>query len=287
MSTDRDPTLAAAPAGLPAAVPEQDIALDLPGRAPVAARLYGRRQPGGGTPLVLHFHGGAFVAGGLDNGAYVARLLARAGAVAVSLAYPLAPEHPFPEPVEIGFAALEAVYRQRVQLAGRRVRLYLAGEEAGGNLAASVALIARDRGHPPLAGQILVSPMLDPCTGTPSLRESVTCDNGKCKWTEGWQAFLRSPMDAEHPYAVPGSVQRLTNLAPTLVLAGDDDPMRDEAMAYAERLRSAGIAVTSRVLSATDNWPDALFAPEDNECACGPAVLQQFQAFFEVPEPRP
>jgi acetyl esterase/lipase len=88
----------------------------------------------------------------------------------VSLAYPLAPEHPFPQPIEVGYAVLQWLYKHRVKMAGKGAPLFLAGEEAGGNLAAAVAVISRDRGHPPLAGQILVSPMLDPCTGTASQR---------------------------------------------------------------------------------------------------------------------
>jgi acetyl esterase/lipase len=90
----------------------------------------------------------------------------------VSLAYPLAPEHPFPQPIEVGYAVLQWLYKHRVKMAGKGAPLFLAGEEAGGNLAAAVAVISRDRGHPPLAGQILVSPMLDPCTGTASQREA-------------------------------------------------------------------------------------------------------------------
>ena len=141
----------------------------LPGRAPLLARIYGRRKAHAATPLVLHFHGGTFTSGDLDSGACMARLLAEVDAVVVSLAYPLAPAHPFPDAVEAGYAALEWTYKQRNKLAGAGARVYLAGDEAGGNLAAAVALVARDRAHPPLAGQILVAPMLDPCVGTASL----------------------------------------------------------------------------------------------------------------------
>jgi len=112
---------------------ETDIRIELPDREPVLARLYGERVRGAASPLVLHFHGGTFVCGDLDNGRNVARLLAGAGAVVVSLDYPLAPKAPFPEPIEVGFAALEWVYKQRMKLAGRGAQLFLAGEEAGGN----------------------------------------------------------------------------------------------------------------------------------------------------------
>lgn len=269
---------------LSATAPAQasDRSIPLQGKPPVPVRLYGQRWPGGGVPLVLHFHGGAFVAGGLDSGATVAQLLADAGAVVVSLAYPLAPAHPFPHGIEVGYEVLAWVHKHRVKLAGQGARVFLAGEEAGGNLAAAVAVMSRDRGHPPLAGQILLSPMLDPCVGTASLR-AATGSAGACKFENGWQQYLRCPMDAEHPYAVPGVARRLVDLAPTLVLSGADDPLRDEARAYAERLRGAGIAVTYTLLGSAQGWPDALLEPAANTgCACAAAVQQQLQAFFDA-----
>ncbi|MGH8788900.1 MAG: alpha/beta hydrolase [Cupriavidus necator] len=267
------------------AIVETDTTIVLAGRVSVKLRLYGSRRAGGAAPLVVHFHGGAFVAGDLDSGALLARLLAAADAVVVSVAYPLAPAHPFPQAVETGYAALQWVHKHRGKLAGPGARVFLAGEEAGGNLAAAVVLMARDRAQPPLAGQILVAPMLDPCVGTASLREAMGPATG-CKWVEGWQQYLRSPMDAEHPYAVPGRTQRLADLPPTLVLTGEDDPMRDEALAYAQRLRDAGIAVSSGVLSTT-GWPDSLCEAVDTDCACAASVQQHLRAFFNAATPPP
>lgn len=264
---------------------ETDITIELPQREPVQARMYGQRARGTTVPLVLHFHGGTFVCGDLDNGRNVARLLAGAGAVVVSLDYPLAPKAPFPEPIEVGYAALEWLYKQRVKLGGKGAQVYLAGEEAGGNLAAAVTLMARDRAHPPLAGQILLSPMLDPCAGTPSLRKA-TGDAVNCRWASGWQEYLSCPMNSSHPYAVPGASLRLAQLAPTLVLVGPDDPMRDEAMAFVKRLSDAGIPVTSNVLPTASNWPAALYAPEDSGCAVCEAVVQKhFREFFSATPP--
>ena len=266
---------------------EADLSIELPGRDPVDARVYGQRPRGETVPLVLHFHGGTFVCGNLDNGRNVARLLAGAGAVVVSVAYPLAPESPFPEPIEVGYAALEWLYKQRVKLGGKGARVYLAGEEAGGNIAAGVALVARDRGHPPLGGQILLSPMLDPCAGTLSLREA-SVGNVPCRWAQGWQEYLNRPMNATHPYAVPADSLRLAELAPTLVLVGEDDAMRDEAMTFAGRLRAAGIEVTSSVLPGAANWPKALYDPEPSGCkACEASVQQHFREFFSATTPPP
>lgn len=270
------------------AVPESDSVVTLPGRGDVRMRQYGAKRRGDRErALVLHFHGGAFFEGDLDSGACLARLLAEADAVVMSVDYPLAPAHPFPQAVETGYAALEWLYKSRAQLAGKEARVFVAGEEAGGNLAASVALVARDRAHPPLAGQLLVAPMLDPCTGTASLREA-TCDFAGCKWTEGWQKYLRSPMDAEHPYAVPGRAMRLAGLPPTLVLTGGDDPMRDEALTYVRRLQEAGIPVSSGLLPPTTGWPESLGEVTSEVCACAETVRGHLRGFlYAIPAPTP
>jgi acetyl esterase len=216
----------------------------------------------------------------------VARLLAGAGAVVVSVAYPLAPQSPFPEPIEVGYAALEWLYKQRTKLGGKGTQVYLAGEEAGGNLAAAVALIARDRAHPPIAGQILLSPMLDPCAGTASLRKA-TNDEPECRWASGWEKYLSCPSNATHPYAVPSGSLRLAALAPALVLVGADDAMHDEAMAFANRLRGAGIDVTSSVLPSAANWPKALYDTENTACvACEATVQRHFREFFSATAPQ-
>ncbi len=275
------------PSGSPTEVhiAETDISIELPEREPVAARTYGKRSPGVASPLVLHFHGGTFDCGSLDSGGHISRLLAAAGAVVVSLAYPLAPKYPFPQPIEVGYAVLQWLYKHRVRLAGKGAALFLAGEEAGGNLAAAVAVVARDRGLPPLAGQILVSPMLDPCTGTASQREATTSDS-ECRWAKGWREYLSCPLDAMHPYAVPGSSLRLTQLPPALVLVGGDDPLRDEAQAYAGRMRAAGVTVSHYVLPGASNWPQAL--SEAEVCAaCSSTVQPHVARFFEASVTKP
>ncbi|HEX2545246.1 MAG TPA: alpha/beta hydrolase, partial [Ramlibacter sp.] len=207
----------------------------------MALRVQGERRAAAGR-IVLHLHGGAFTGGGLEAGACLAQLLAEAGAIVVSIAYPLAPDHRFPDALEAGYAALTWVHAQRARLGGAKARVFLAGEEAGGNLAAAIALMARDRAAPPLAGLLLVAPMLDPCTATASQREAQG-EQVACRFAHGWGQYLRSPRDAEHPYAVPAYAQRLAGLPPTLVLAGEDDPMRDEAMAFARRLQQSEVCV--------------------------------------------
>ena len=249
-------------------------------------RVWGTRPRGKSLPLVLHFHGGSFTTGDLDSGAQLALLMVEAGAIVASFDYPLAPEHRFPDAVEAGYSALEWLYRQRTSLAGREAPLYIAGEEAGGNLAAAVSMMVRDRRHPPLAGQILVAPMLDPCTAMPSLRDKLG-EQVECRWAEGWGAYLRGPMDAEHPYAVPAHAQRLADLPRTLVLTGHDDPMRDEAGAYAKRLRAAGVSVTCSMLEEPTGWPESLEQGPVDECPCAEQARCRLAEFFQAPTPPP
>ncbi|ABM93832.1 alpha/beta hydrolase [Methylibium petroleiphilum] len=247
---------------------------------PLKARVYGSRPRGRSAPLVLHFHGGAFVAGGLDSGATVAGLLAEAGAVVVSLDYPLAPAHPFPAAIEAGHAALTWMHRHRSRLAGQSATVWVAGEEAGGNLAAAVALMARDRRSPPLAGQILMSPMLDPCVATASLRDADAGPVG-CLWADGWHQYLPGAADADHPYAAPASAMRLTGVPRTLLITAQDDPLRDEARAYARRLRDAGVEVDEAFLDQPTGWPCACKQPAGAQAAWAPVVRGQFQAFLQ------
>lgn len=248
----------------------------------VAVRVYGSKPPAGeNIPLVLHFHGGAFIDGDLDSGCTVAGLLQAVGARVVSVAYPLSPEHPFPRPLEIGYAVLQWGYKHRTRLAGKGAPLYVAGEEAGGNLAAGVCLMARDQRHPPLAGQILISPMLNPCAGTPSFRAAMG-EATDCKWLQGWQQFLGCTHDTMHPYAVPAMAQRLAGLPPTLIMVGGGDPMCDEALAYAKRLKDAGLTVQEHAFVEATQWPDALLEPGTMACPCESQVKEQLKIFFEA-----
>lgn len=242
-------------------------------------RFYGRRRAVGVSPLVVHFHGGAFVGGSLEGGSCVAHMLADAGAVIMSLDYPLAPAHPFPEAVEAGYAALLWAWKARHKLAGHEAAVFVAGEEAGGNIAAAVSLMARDRQELALAGQILLSPMLDPCLATASLRDAEAGPVG-CVWADGWHQYLARLQDAGHPYAAPGSALRLAGLPPTLLLTAEDDPLRDETLAYAERLRAAGLTVHDAVLPMTTGWPSSYQQSVSSDAAWAPAVRQQLTDFF-------
>lgn len=219
----------------------QDRSIDIARTEPVTVRFYGRGECVSGAPLVLHFHGGAFTDGTLDDGAKFAQALVAAGAVVASVDYPLAPTHRFPEATEVGYGALQWMLRRRSRICGSRATpLFIAGEEAGGNIAAAVAMMARDRGLE-VAGQVLVNPLLDPDLGTCSMRTGNAGRMGACKYADGWHHYLRTPRDSDHPYAVPASALRLAGLPPTAIIATSGTPLRDEVQGYAKRLAAAGV----------------------------------------------
>lgn len=251
------------------------------------ARLYGTRPRKGSAPLVFHLHGGAFTSGTLDCGAYIAGLIAAAGAVVVSADYPLACEHPFPFALTAAFAALGALHLRRAEFAGRGAPLYVAGEESGGNLAAGLAMMARDRRSPPLAGQILVSPMLDPSLASESIRRAEAGECG-CKLADGWQAYLGSPEKAAHPYAAPLASSRLGALPPALVVSAEDCPMRDESARYAAALEGAGVATRLHLLpGGPEHFSDAIADPAPKPAAWSAALRDLFARFFETTRSNP
>lgn len=231
--------------------------LRIGGDAELRVRLYRAAGVPRSAPLVFHLHSGAFTKGCLACGELVASLIAASGSAVVSVEYPLAPEHRFPEALNLTFAGLRTLYTERAKWGARSSPLFVAGEEAGANIAAALALMARDQGTPPLAGQILLSPMLDPCLATRSIREANAGPLG-CKLADGWQRYLGSAEKGAHPYAAPLTSRRLQNLAPALVVTAQDDPLRDESVAYAARLSSCGVDVREIVLPGPTEWPDAL-----------------------------
>jgi acetyl esterase/lipase len=273
------------PAAEPSSPPWYDTRIVGPEKTDLPVRIYGERPAGRSAPLVVHFHGGAYVAGGLDRGMAVAQLLADAGAVVVSVDYPVAPAHPFPAAIEAGHAALSWAFRQRTRLAGNGAALFVAGEEAGGNLAAAMSLVARDRLGPALAGQILLSPMLDPCVATESLRKADAGPMG-CRWADGWRDYLPNIADCEHPYAVPGHTMRLTGLPPTLLITSSDDPMRDETRAFAERVRDKGGDAKLIALPIATGWPCSFAESDVRNTAWALPLTAQFQTFFQTAQAR-
>ena len=219
------------------------------GETPV--RIY---HPAPGTPLptLVWLHGGGWVIGDLELSDEICRVLAsRAGWAVVSVAYRLAPEHPFPAAVEDAHAVLAWVVGEGAVHGLDPARLAVGGSSAGGNLAAAAALVARDRRLPSLALQVLVYPATD-FADTPSRRafaDGYLLTSDEMDWYA--RQYLARPEDAAHPYAAPLRCPDLSGLAPAFVVTAELDPLRDEGEAYAERLRAAGVPVTLRRFEGT------------------------------------
>ena len=197
-------------------------------------------------PVLVFFHGGGFAIGSIEGYDELCREVTNAaGCIVVSVDYRLAPEHKFPAAVDDCYTATKWVAENANAIGGDPTRIAVGGDSAGGNLAAVVALMARDRGKPPLVYQLLVYP----CTNfavfdTPSHRENaegyfLTKDD--MVWF--MNLYLRSEADAHNPYASPLRAHDFRGLPPALVVTAEFDPLRDEGEAYAARLREAGVPV--------------------------------------------
>jgi acetyl esterase len=190
-------------------------------------------------PLAMYFHSGHFMTGDLDEADLSARRLAvRLGVAVVAPAYSLATEQPFPAAAEDAYAALVWACGNAAQGHWDTRRVAVIGDEAGGNLAAVVAMMARDRGRPPIAAQVLIAPMLDPTLSSCSMR---TAGEMAARCTEAYKRYLPHASDRLHPYAAPGLSTRLAGLPPALIVTAQDDALRDEAESYAAKLIAAGV----------------------------------------------
>jgi len=217
----------------------------LPGPlGPIPVRIY-RPIQGARLPALVYFHGGGWVLGGLDTHDGICRALAQgAGCVVVSVDYRLAPEHKFPAAAEDAYAAARWVAANAATLDVDAARIAVGGDSAGGNLAAVVSLMARDRGGPGLCYQLLIYPVTDAPRDNASYRENATgylLTRDAMQWF--WQHYARGEADRRNPYAAPLQAQDLRGLPPALVLTAEYDPLRDEGEAYAARLRDAGVSV--------------------------------------------
>jgi acetyl esterase len=247
-------------------------------RRPLAGHLYTPGQPGGG--MIVFFPPGGFVRDEMAEGDIFLRFLAqRTGCIVLGSSYTLADEEPFPVAAEDAHAVLKWVVKQKAKLGWNGEHLMVAGIEAGGNLAAVAALMARDRGGPALAAQLLIMPMLDPGLTSCSMRKPAATAGAAqaadlCE--AAYRDYLPRAVDRIHPYASPLQSSRMKGLPPTLILSADDDPLRDEAEQYGAKLAAAGIRAMVRRLP-----PIALDAPNARcSCARQEDALQEMTAFL-------
>ena len=230
--------------------------------AELALTVLRRRDHAGAGPGIFNIHGGGMVMGNRRTGiSLVAPWVDAHGAVAVTVEYRLAPEHPDPIPVEDCYAALLWTVAHAAELGIDPTRILLAGASAGGGLAAGVALLARDRGTPELIGQVLICPMLDDRDATISSQQF----DGIGLWDRGsnrvgWTALLgsRRASDDVAIYAAPSRATDLSGLPPAFLDAGSAEVFRDEVVAYASALwKDGGSAELHIWPGGTHGW-DAL-----------------------------
>jgi acetyl esterase len=228
--------------------PEEPVARvdnrTIPGPArPIPIRVY-RPDPDRTLPAVMFFHGGGFVICDLDSHDRQCRSLANSsGCVVIAVDYRLAPEHPFPAAPDDAYAATRYVAEHAVEFGIDPNRIAVAGDSAGGNLATVVALMARDRGGPQLRLQLLVYPVVDFEDESPSMHQYGT-DHFLTRDLMDWFKAQYVPgADARTPYASPMNAPDLRGLPPALIITAECDPLRDQAEAYAGKLRKAGVPV--------------------------------------------
>jgi acetyl esterase len=217
----------------------------------IPARIYTPRvlrQAGGLAPCLVFFHGGGWVIGDLDTHDVACRKLADEGQlIVISVDYRLAPEHKFPCAVDDAITATAWIASNAKQLGIDATRLFVGGDSAGGNLAAVVAIAARDGNGPAIAGQVLIYPSTDFAMTHPSHSEpetSILLTHSVIKWF--CNHYLDGSTDIGDWRASPARASTLAGLPPAYLLTAGADPLRDEGEEYSRRLKEAGVAVTYR-----------------------------------------
>ncbi|EIV91528.1 alpha/beta hydrolase [Frankia sp. QA3] len=217
-------------------------------------------------PAVLYLHGGGMILGSVSiNDGAVSRLVSRSGVPFLAVDYRLAPEHPFPTPVEDAYAGLQWLHEHAAELDVDPARIAVMGDSAGGGLAAAVSILARDRGGPAIARQLLIFPMLDDRTTDPDAHIAPYA-----AWTyedniTGWQAFLGARAGgADVPaLAAPARLEDATGLPPAYLEVGQLDIFRDEDLTYALLLGRGGVPVELHLTPGAPHEYDAIAYQSD------------------------
>ncbi|GGT82878.1 MULTISPECIES: alpha/beta hydrolase [Streptomyces] len=225
--------------------PEEVFDVDFTGSAGrQTVRVY-RPQSDEPLPMVLYFNGGGFVVGSLSTSDSICRALATmVPCVVVSVGYRLAPEHPFPAAVDDCYTAVKWAADHAAEFGADSRRIAVAGDSAGGNLAAAMALMARDKNGPELSAQVLVYPPLHNNLASKSMRENkdpMFFNAHSSAWF--WNHYLANPTDGDSPYASPLKAADHSGLPAALILTAELCPVRDEGEAYANALSAAGVPV--------------------------------------------
>ena len=212
----------------------------------IPVRLY--RPNDKPAPLHVHFHGGGWVIGNLvTHDADCREIVAASGCMVLAVDYRLAPEHPFPAASEDCYAVSCWAAANSTQLGGSPGLISIGGDSAGGNLAAVVALMARDRNGPEFAMQLLLYPITEPSMASASFRENAEgylLTKTMMAWF--WDHYCPDIEQRKHPLISPLMASDLSGLPPALMITAEFDPLRDEGEAYAARLKEAGVEVEMR-----------------------------------------
>lgn len=234
---------------LPDGLTVREVRLDA--THPVRVRVIAPPPQGAPRPVILWIHGGGYILGAAkQDDATCARLAKRLGVTVVSVDYRLAPEHPFPAPLEDCFAAYEYIHREAAALGVDPSRLVIAGQSAGGGLAAALTLLIHDRKRPAPRLQVLVYPMLDDRTALRQVDDRFhrLWDSASNRY--GWTSYLGrepgSPDVSDH--VASGRRADFSGLPPTWLGVGTRDLFHDEDVAYASKLRDAGVPTTLEVV---------------------------------------
>jgi triacylglycerol lipase len=225
---------------------------EVPGEPPISVRVHRPVGADGARPGIFSIHGGGYVIGSYDMDDYLhdqwSPLL---GTVGISVQYRLAPETPYPGPVEDCYAALRWAHEHADEIGVDPARLGIYGISAGGGLAAALALLVRDRGEFPLAFQLLDCPMLDDRQTTPSIGAKGLYVWGAESNEFGWRSYLGElhGSDDVPPYAAASRATTLAGLPPSCVVVGSIDGFRDEDVDYALRLNQAGVPCELHVIA--------------------------------------
>ncbi len=278
-------------AGIDRVTPREAVARvedrEIPGpHGPIPVRIYTPEGPGP-FPILVYFHGGGWVVCSIEtHDAWSRHITNSIGCIVVSVNYRQAPEHPFPAAVDDCFAAVRWAAAEGASFNGDGSRLAVAGDSAGGNLSAAVALLARDQGGPKLAYQVLITPATDYYDlDQPAYRDNAIgygMDTADVVWL--MDLYLPKDVDRNDPRAFPYRATDHRGLAPAMVITAEYDSLRDDGDLYAARLREAGVAVDwAPYKGMTHNFPLAYAVLDQGEAAVK-AIAAALRSAFGLPD---
>jgi acetyl esterase len=242
----------------------------IPGTPEIPVRVY-IPDTASAPPVVLYFHGGGWVGGDYAHIDTPVRALAnRSGCAIVSVNYRLAPEHKYPAAIDDAYAALTWAANESGRFGWDGSRLAVAGDSAGGNLAAAAALRARDDQGPAVAFQLLIYPVLDHDYDNESYRSFGTSWGVITRTDMMWFhcQYVSHPDQLDQPYVSPVRCRDLTGLPQALIIVPEADPLRDEALLYGKRLQEAGVPAAAKVVAGSIHgfWQLGALMPEARTC---------------------